>query len=199
MNTAKIVKSAFESMMFVWGEPLDVKTAAQICDISTKEAYEYFKELQNEYEAQGRGIVIREINRKFQFCTRFENNEFVERLCVPLKGKKLSQSALEVLAIIAYKQPVTRVDIESIRGVKCDRAIEGLTRKNLIEEKDRAETIGRPILYGTTQTFLEKFGITNIKQLPEIEDIENAIKEGEVDLDVEDDEEDGYKQISISI
>lgn len=118
---------------------------------------------------------------------------------MPVKGKKLSQSALEVLAIIAYKQPVTRVDIETIRGIKCERAIESLARKKLIEEKGRGKSIGRPILYGTTQTFLEKFGIISISHLPEIEDIENAIRVSEMDPEADIDVILDIKQISMDI
>src|SRR5699024_7251821 len=111
------IKSALESMMFVWGQPLEVKTCADIFNISKEDIMTCFLELQAEYEQEGRGIVIRQINRSFQFVTRPENEEFIERLCTPVKIKKLTQSALEVLAIIAYKQPVTKGEIDSIRGV----------------------------------------------------------------------------------
>ena len=106
MTSKKSMKSAFESMMFVWGQPLDVKTAADVCGISKQEAYACFKELQEEYEQEGRGIRIREVNGAFQFATPEETADYIERLCTPVKTKRLSQSALEVLAIIAYKQPV---------------------------------------------------------------------------------------------
>jgi segregation and condensation protein B len=149
MTSKKTIKSAFESMMFVWGEPLDVRTAAEVFNIDWKEAYSYFQELQQEYLDQERGIEIREIDQKFQFCTKLENNEYIERLCSPAKEKRLSQSALEVLAIIAYKQPVTKGDIEAIRGIKCDRVLEGLGKKSLVGEVGRSGGIGRPILYGS--------------------------------------------------
>ena len=102
--------------------------------------------------------------------------------------KKLSQSALEVLAIIAYKQPVTKGEIDAIRGIRCDRVIDGLLKKDLICVKGRSEGIGRPILYGTTDTFLKNFGFTSLKELPEIEDIESAVTAQETD---------GMEQISI--
>ena len=186
MNSKKTIKSAFESMMFTWGEPLDVKMAADVFNISKQDAYDYFKELQSEYEQEGRGIVIREVNGAFQFVTREENADYIERLCTPVKAKRLSQSALEVLAIVAYKQPVTKGEIEAIRGIKCDRVMEGLMAKNLVEAVGRSEAIGRPILYGTTDTFLKNFGFTSIKDLPEIDDIESAIN---VDVDAEDDKD----------
>ena len=175
MASKKTIKSAFESMMFTWGEPLDAKTAGDVFDITKNEAYEYFKELQTEYEQEGRGIVIREVNGAFQFVTREENADYIERLCTQVKAKRLSQSALEVLAIVAYKQPVTKGEIEAIRGIKCDRVMEGLMNKNLVEAVGRSEAVGRPVLYGTTDTFLKNFGFASIKELPEIDDIESAI------------------------
>ena len=175
MNSKKNIKSALESMMFVWGEPLDVKTCADIFNISKEDCLKYFLELQEEYEQEGRGIVIRQINKSFQFVTRAENMVYIERLCTPVKVKRLSQSALEVLAIVAYKQPVTKGEIDAIRGIKCDRVIEGLVKKELVCAKGRSEGIGRPVLYGTTDTFLKQFGFSSLKDLPEIEDIESAI------------------------
>ena len=171
----KVIKSAFESMMFVWGEPLDAKQAGEVFNITKQEALECFRELKDEYEQEGRGIVIREVNGAFQFVTKETNADYIERLCTPIKAKRLSQSALEVLAIIAYKQPVTKGEIEAIRGIKCDRVMEGLVAKELVEAVGRSEAIGRPILYGTTDTFLKNFGFTSIKDLPEIDDIESAI------------------------
>src|SRR5699024_2774449 len=102
MSSKKAIKSAFESMMFTWGEPLDAKTAADVFNITKQEAIDYFTELQQEYEQEGRGIVIRRINQSFQFVTREENADYIRRLCTPVKIRRLSQSALEVLAIIAY-------------------------------------------------------------------------------------------------
>lgn len=192
MNSKKTIKSALESMMFVWGQPLDVKTCADIFNMSREDMQALFLELQEEYEQEGRGIVIRQVNKAFQFVTRPENAEFIERLCTPVKVKRLSQSALEVLAIIAYKQPVTKGEIDAIRGVKCDRVIEGLMKKDLVCAKGKSDGIGRPTLYGTTDTFLKNFGFTSLKELPEIEDIEGLVGE------VEDLEEDTtMKQISI--
>lgn len=163
--------------MFVWGKPLDVKEAAEVFNVDKGEIYGYFKELQEEYEREGRGIVIREVNKSFQFVTRPENIGYIESLCTPVKRKRLSQSALEVLAIIAYKQPVTKGEIEAIRGIKCDRVIEGLSRKNLVGELGRSDAVGRPVLYGTTDEFLKQFGFESLKELPDIEDIEGAFGE----------------------
>ena len=189
MTGNKAIKSAMETMMFTWGEPLEAKMAADVFNITKEEAYECFKELQAEYEQEGRGIVIREVNKAFQFVTREENADYVRRLCTPVKAKKLSQSALEVLAIIAYKQPVTKGEMEAIRGIKCDRVVEGLMNKNLIEEVGRSSAIGRPILYGTTDTFLKNFGFTSLKELPDIEDIESVIND-DIEAETSGDEQD---------
>lgn len=175
MASKKTIKSAIESMMFVWGKPLHIKEVAEIFNVDKKEIYDYCKELQEEYEQEGRGIVIREVNKSFQFVTKKENLDYIERLCTPVKHRKLSQSALEVLAIVAYKQPVTKGEIEAVRGIRCDRVIEGLARKNLVAEVGRSDAVGRPILYGTTDEFLKQFGFETLKELPSIEDIEGVL------------------------
>lgn len=187
MASKKAMKSAFESMMYVWGQPLEAKAAADVFNITKQEAYDLFKELQEEYEQEGRGIVIREVNKAFQFVTREENADYIERLCTPVKARKLSQSALEVLAIVAYKQPVTKGEIEAIRGIKCDRVMEGLIKKDLVCEKGRSDAVGRPILYGTTDTFLKNFGFSSLKELPPIDDIEGVMA---VDADLNEPEDD---------
>ena len=189
MTSKKNLKSALESMMFVWGQPLDAKTAADVCNSGKQEVYACFKELQEEYEQEGRGIRIREVNGAFQFATPEETADYIERLCTPVKTKRLSQSALEVLAIIAYKQPVTKGEIEAIRGIKCERVIEGLAKKELIAEVGRSNAIGRPILYGTTDSFLKNFGFTSTKELPEIDDIA-GVMQADTEADHADDEND---------
>ena len=169
-------------MLFTWGEPLPARDAANVFGIETEEAISLMRELMEEYEQEGRGIVIREINGSFQYVTREENAGFIEKLCTPVKAKRLSQSALEVLAIVAYKQPVTKGEIEAIRGIKCDRVMEGLAAKGLVEAVGRSQAIGRPILYGTTDAFLKNFGFTSLKDLPEIEDIETAINAEDAEI-----------------
>ena len=188
MASKKSIKSALESMMFVWGEPLDVKTAADVFNMNRQEIYDCFLELQKEYEQEGRGIVIREVNKAFQFVTREENADYIERLCTPVKARRLSQSALEVLAIVAYKQPVTKGEIEAIRGIKCDRVMDGLIKKELVCEKGRSDAVGRPILYGTTDAFLKNFGFSSLKELPPIDDLEGVMAvEAEVEVEKDSD------------
>lgn len=166
-------------MMFVWGEPLQVKDIADIFNVDRKDIYNACKELQAEYEEEGRGIVIREVNKSFQFVTRKENREYIERLCTPVRRRRLSQSALETLAIVAYKQPVTKGEIESIRGIRCDRVLEGLAAKDLVTVVGRSDAVGRPNLYGTTNEFLKQFEFESLKDLPKIEDLEGVLYEAE--------------------
>lgn len=191
MYSKKRAKSTLESLMYILGEPLDVKDAADAAEITKEEALECFLELMEEYEQEGRGIMIRRVKNSFQFATRAENADAIERLCRPVKTKKLTQAALETLAIVAYKQPVTRSEIDSIRGIKSDRIIEGLMKKDLICEKGRSEGIGRPILYATTDNFLKQFGLTNIKELPEFEEHEDFV--------IDRDEESSYLQMKIDV
>jgi len=195
---SRVIKSAFESMLFVWGDLLSAKEASEVFGISEKEAIECFEELALEYRQEGRGIRIRRVGKSFQFITLGDNEEFVRKLCTPVKVKKLSRAALEVLAIIAYKQPVTKGEIDAIRGIKCDRVIEGLSKKGLVKALGRSEAVGRPVLYGTTEEFLKNFGFSSLKELPDIEDIEGIIGTGSENMNEEGESGDS-RQISIEI
>lgn len=181
MGNAQIYKSALESMLYVWGEPLSIKAASDVLGIEYDQVKELLIELKDEYENDGRGIRIRQINRSFQMITPAENAIFIKRLCTPVKSSKLSQAALEVLAIIAYKQPVTKAEIEAIRGVRADRVVEGLMKRNLVAEKGRSEGIGRPIIYGTTDVFLKQFGFASISELPPFQDLEGVLSDEEIE------------------
>ena len=188
MYSKKMMKSALETMMFMWGEPLDVKDAAEVLEADKKEVRELFKELQAEYEQEGRGIRVREVDDAFGFVTLADNEMFLQKLCTPVRVRRLSQAALEVLAIIAYRQPVTRSEIDSIRGIKSERVIDGLLDKGLIEVTGRSEGVGRPLIYATTREFLKKFGFASLKDLPEVPEYEELRREAE---------EEGYGQMSI--
>lgn len=165
--------------MFMWGEPLDVKDAAEVLEAEKAEVRELFRELKTEYEQEGRGIRIREAGDAFGYVTHVENDIFVQKLCTPVRVRRLSQAALEVLAIIAYRQPVTRSEIDSIRGIKSERVIDGLADKGLVEVCGRSEGVGRPLLYGTTREFLKKFGFASLKDLPEVPEYEELRRERE--------------------
>ena len=188
MYSNKKMKSALETMMFVWGEPLEVKDAAEVLEADKNVIRGLFGELQAEYEQEGRGIRIREVDDAFGFVTLAENDMFLKKLCTPVRVRRLSQAALEVLAIIAYRQPVTRSEIDSIRGIKSERVIDGLIDKGLVEISGRSEGVGRPLIYATTKEFLKKFGFSSLKDLPEVPEYEEMRRERE---------EEGYGQIAI--
>ena len=182
MEDNKEIKKALEAMMYVWGSPLGVKVAGEVLDLPVNKVRKCMEELVEEYENRDGGIIIRRINGKYQFCTALECESYVAKLCTPVKEKRLSNAAMEVLAIVSYKQPVAKSEIEYVRGIKCDKVIEGLVKRNLIEEKGRGSGIGRPILYGTTDYFLEKFGITSLSELPVIEDVGTFAEDDEDDI-----------------
>ena len=188
MYSNKTMKSALETMRFMWGEPLEVKDAAEVLEADKNVIRGLFGELQAEYEQEGRGIRIREVDDAFGFVTLPENEIFLKKLCTPVRVRRLSQAALEVLAIIAYRQPVTRSEIDSIRGIKSERVIDGLIDKGLVEVSGRSEGIGRPLIYATTKEFLKKFGFSSLKDLPEVPEYEEMRRERE---------EEGYGQIAI--
>lgn len=171
--TDESIKSALESLLFVWGEPLEAKACAELFNVPAARITALFRSLSSDYEERGSGLVIREMNKAFQLCTSPVNDEYITRMCTPVKEKRLSSAALEVLAIIAYKQPVPRSEIDAVRGVKSEKVLDGLMARRLVEEKGRSTKIGRPILYGTTKEFLRLFGFESLDELPVLEDIES--------------------------
>jgi len=161
------MKAVIEGLLFVAGsEGLEPKQLAAILDLAPDDALDLLYDLQSDFAREGRGLVIAEVAGAFQLTTRPEHVPFFEKLAVQPQSATLSQAALETLAIIAYKQPITRVGIEEIRGVKSERALHNLIAKQLIKEVGRAEGPGRPILYGTTKEFLEYFGLRGLDELP---------------------------------
>lgn len=179
MFSDKKMKSAIETMLFIQGEPLEIKEMAQILEADSSKIIELCLELQKEYEEEGRGIRIRRINDSFGYITHKENEIFIQKLCTPIKIKRLSQSALEVMAIVAYKQPVTRGEIDSIRGIKSERVLDGLLAKNLVKISGKSDGVGRPLLYSTTDEFLKKFGFENLNELPDIFEFDDANIDGD--------------------
>lgn len=182
--------SIIESLLFASGEPLKSKNIAHILDRNLKYTEELLQKMISNYENEDRGIKLICINDEYQLVTKAENSEYIQKLLKTNTRQSLSQASLETLSIIAYKQPVTRVDIDEIRGVKSDRAIFILQEKNLIKECGRLDAPGRPILYGTTEEFLRYFNLENLEELPVLDDfIENMqdIKEKDIEKDYEDD------------
>lgn len=174
-------KSIIEGLLFAAGdEGLDAKQLAEVLEQDVHLVSELVHDLKADLARTSRGIQITEIAGAFQLTTLAEHAPYFERLAYSPSRSSLSQAALETLSIIAYKQPITRVEIEEIRGVKCDRALHTLSAKDLIEEKGRAEAVGRPILYGTSKKFLEYFGLGSIQELPE-----SSKFQGDFDLEEE--------------
>jgi len=163
--------SAIEAILFMSGEPLKLNEITSILGLTSKHCEGILNELMQNYEAQDRGIKLIRLDNKFQFITKPQNSNYIQQLLKINSRQSLSQGALETLAIVAYKQPITRMEIDEIRGVKSDRAISSLVEKNLIIEYGRMETAGRPILYVTTDEFLKSFEIQSIKELVKIDEL----------------------------
>lgn len=162
-------KSVVEGLVFVSGsEGIDVKTLSEVLELDKDTVVELVDELRKDFKQSHRGLQILEIGGFLQMTTKPEHAAYLEKLATSPSQAGLSQAALETLAIIAYKQPITRAEIEEIRGVKCEKAIYTLMSKKLIQENGRAETTGRPILYGTTHEFMEHFGLKHMQDLPPI-------------------------------
>ncbi|MGG7143591.1 SMC-Scp complex subunit ScpB [Clostridium nigeriense] len=169
ISTKPKIKSAIESLLFVSGDPLTIKDISNALEISTKIIKGIVDEMLKEYDEEKRGIKLISINGEFQLVTKAENSNYIQKLLKKNKRQSLSQASLESLAIIAYKQPITRVDIDEIRGVKSESAMQRLLEKDLIKEVGRLEVPGRPILYGTTEEFLRQFGLRELNELPSLD------------------------------
>ena len=160
---AKII----EAILFVSGEPVQLGAVARALEVTELEVSAAADELASDYDYNRRGICLNRFGSHIQLSTRPDYAPQIEKLLQPIQKQSLSQAALETLAVVAYKQPVTRLDIETVRGVKCDYSVQSLMNKGLIEEVGRKETLGRPILYGTTDAFLSHFGLTSLEDLPQ--------------------------------
>ncbi|AQX53870.1 SMC-Scp complex subunit ScpB [Priestia flexa] len=176
------VSAAIESLLFVVGdEGLSIKQLQELLDVSKDEVSIELNKLMKEYEDEKRGLQLVEIAGQFQFATKQEYASYVEKLIEAPPAQSLSQAALETLAIVAYRQPITRAEIEEIRGVKTERPLQTLIGKALLKEAGRAEGAGRAILYGTTKEFLAYFGLKDLSELPPLPEDE-AGAEQEADL-----------------
>jgi segregation and condensation protein B len=177
-------KGILEALLFAAGdEGLSVKQIASVLEITEYQATDIIESLKEEYISDVRGVQVIEIAGVFQMTTKKEHSDYLKKLVETSSTQGLSQAALETLAIIAYKQPITRAEIDEIRGVKTERPIHTLVTKVLIKEVGRAEGSGRAYLYGTTKEFLDYFGLNSIKELPPLSDnSEESFENGEADL-----------------
>jgi segregation and condensation protein B len=172
----KQMKSVIEGLLFVSGdEGIDAKQLAEILERDIPTVIDAVRQLRQDFQKSGRGVQIVELAGSFQMTTLPVHAVYFERLAYSPSRSSLSQSALETLAIVAYRQPITRVEIEEIRGVRTDRALHNLAAKELVEEVGRADAPGRPILYGTTKQFMDYFGLGGLSELPEASSFENDV------------------------
>ena len=168
--------SIVEALIFVADEPITVKTLAEVLEEDKETVQAAVEELAAEYERRESGLQIREIAGGWQLSTRTEFHEEIRRFLKTRPSAKLSLAALETLAVIAYKQPVTIPEILEIRGVQSASAIKTLLEKRLIVTKGHKETVGRPMQYGTSKDFLIQFGLKDLSELPSIEDFEDLVQ-----------------------
>ena len=160
------LKGRIEAVLFVVGEPVLMSDLSKALSVDPRKLSKVLKELKDEYDFQQRGFSLRLFGDHVQLTTRELYAEDVIHLLQPVQKQTLSQAMMETLAVVAYKQPVTKADVEQVRGVKCDYSVATLVNKGLICEVGRKETLGRPILYGTTDMFLQHFGISSLDELP---------------------------------
>ena len=167
------LKGIVESLIFVADEPINTKSIADVLKIERDQVENAIRTLLNEYESRQGGLQLREIAGGWQIATRPEYHEQVRAYLKSKPSAKLSLASLETLAVIAYKQPVTVPEILEIRGVQSPSAIKTLLDKRLIVAKGRKETVGRPMMYGTSKEFLIQFGMRDLTELPSIEDFQD--------------------------
>ena len=164
--TFKELRAAAEAVLFASGEPIEAEKIAEALEISVEDVEKLIASIIDELNDRNSGICIIKLDDKYQMCTRLELAKYVKNALEIKKNTPLSQAAFEVLAIVAYNQPVTKSFIEQVRGVDCSGPIANLVQKSLIEEKGRLDLPGRPLLYGTTDGFLRCFCISSLSELP---------------------------------
>ena len=172
-------KSILEALIFAAGEPIEKSRLAQVMQLSEDEVTTLAEELKNEHNEQSRGFQLIELDKKYQLCSSTEYFPYVKEMLLIKRNAPLSQAAFEVLAVIAYNQPVTKSFIEQIRGVDCSGVISSLYDKGLIEEKGRLELPGKPLIYGTTDTFLRCFCLSSLYELPPLPEKQEEQSESE--------------------
>ncbi len=175
-------KAILEGLLFVVGEDgLTIDQIKKVLEIDEDVAKNTIMELKKDYEDESRGLRIDFLGNRFKITTKFEHKEYYQKLLENPETNFLSQAALETLAIIAYNEPITRIQVDNIRGVGSASIIRKLVAKGFVKESGRSELPGRPILYETTHEFLDYFGLSSIEDLPNIDDIVNSVNDSEDD------------------
>lgn len=173
--------AVIEAVLFTMGESVETAKLAAAIEQDVPTTVKLMHNLMDRYEAEDRGIKIIELGDSFQLCTKPETYEYLIKVAAQPKKQVLTDVLLETLSIIAYKQPITKQEIEGIRGVSCDHAVNKLVEYGLVDEVGRLDAPGRPILFGTTESFLRSFGVRNVDELPVIspDKVEDFRKEAE--------------------
>ena len=175
-------KAVLEGLLFVVGEDgLTLEQIEDVLGVDEDTAKSLIMELKKDYEDETRGLRIDFLGNRFKITTKFEHKEYYQKLIENPETNFLSQAALETLAIIAYNEPITRIQVDTIRGVGSTSIIRKLIAKGFIKESGRSDMPGRPILYETTHEFLDYFGLSSIEELPNIDDIINSVEKEEDD------------------
>lgn len=183
-------EAIIEAILFSMGDAVSVEKLAEILEIDKKEVRKIIYEMKDKMDDSNRGVTITEINDSFQMCSKADMYEYLIDITKSSKKYSLTDTALETLSIIAYKQPVTKLDIENIRGVDCTHIINRLVELDLVKELGRLDAPGRPILFGTTEQFLRSFGVKSLDELPEMDQVqkeefrEQAEAEVQMKLDI---------------
>lgn len=162
----KKIEAAVEAILFTMGDAVELEAIARAVEQDSRTTQGVLRRLMDRYRKEDRGIQIIELENAYQMCTKKEYYEYLIRIAMQPKKPALTDVMLETLSIIAYKQPVTKVEIEKIRGVKCDHAINKLIEYSLVKELGRLDAPGRPLLFGTTEEFLRSFGVQALEELP---------------------------------
>ena len=179
------LNAAIEAILFSSGEPVETEKIAQALEIEFDTVHKLIDNLSVQYDDRQSGLQIIKLGDKYQMITRSDFSEYVRRVLEVKKNAPLSQAAFEVLAVVAYNQPVTKAFVEQVRGVDCSGVVNTLCQKGLLEEKGRLDLPGRPLLYGTTDEFLRCFSVSSLDELPSLphDDNEKANEEENTDND----------------
>lgn len=179
------IKSVLEALLFSADKPLSLAQIGKALDgVERKSLHQLLDELRSEYDAEGRGFRLGEIAEGWQMSTRPHHGAFIRKLNRAKGAGRLSKPALESLAIIAYKQPITKAEIEGIRGVNSDGVLYSLLERRLVRTVGRKDVAGRPLLYGTTREFLQTFGLKDLSELPKLAELKDLLKQDEANAEL---------------
>lgn len=165
-------EAVMEAVLFTMGDSVEISKLADVIGEDVKTTKKILDEMAQRYEQEDRGIVLTQFDSAVQLCTKPDMYEYLIKIAKSPRKMTLTDTVLETLSIIAYKQPVTRIEIEKVRGVSCDHAINKLLEYDLITELGRLDAPGRPLLFGTTEQFLRCFGVKSLEELPELNPVQ---------------------------